>query len=151
MASLQRPPLPAASSSASFNESLEDPTKSLQLTLGSSKPLLSTGLSLKSSLDLECAGSRPEEPVSPPVISTTTNKETGSSSLSGTESPPSDVGGSIQAALTALQAGQISLNQLSMQLMALGKIYIFGNCMVSRLFLGLLSHLYFQRYLEKVV
>ena len=63
MASLQRPPLPAASSSASFNESLEDPTKSLQLTLGSSKPLLSTGLSLKSSLDLECAA-RPEEPVS---------------------------------------------------------------------------------------
>jgi hypothetical protein len=45
--------------------------------------------------------------------------------LSGTESPPSDVGGSIQAALTALQAGQISLNQLSMQLMALGKIPIF--------------------------
>ena len=63
VASLQRPPLPAASSSASFNESLEDPTKSLQLTLGSSKPLLSTGLSLKSSLDLECAA-RPEEPVS---------------------------------------------------------------------------------------
>ena len=149
MASLQRPPLPAASSSASFNESLEDPTKSLQLTLASSKPLLSTGLSLKSSLDLECAA-RPEEPVSPPVISTTTNKET-SSSLSGTESPPSDVGGSIQAALTALQAGQISLNQLSMQLMALGKIYFFSNCMVSRLFLGLLSHLYFQRYLEQVM
>jgi hypothetical protein len=150
VASLQRPPLPAASSSASFNESLEDPTKSLQLTLGSSKPLLSTGLSLKSSLDLECAA-RPEEPVSPPVISTTTNKET-SSSLSGTESPPSDVGGSIQAALTALQAGQISLNQLSMQLMALGKIPIFfSNCIVSRLFLGLLSHLYFQRYLEQVV
>ena len=85
--------------------------------------------------------------VSPPVISTTTNKET-SSSLSGTESPsPSDVGGSIQAALTALQAGQISLNQLSMQLMALGKIHLFSNCMVSRMFLGLLSHLYCQRYL----
>ena len=144
MASLQRPPLPAASSSASFNESPEDPTKSLQLLGGSSKPLLSTGLSLKSSLDLECAV-RPEEPVSPPVISTTTNKET-SSSLSGTESPPSDVGGSIQAALTALQAGQISLNQLSMQLMALGKIHFLSNIMVSRLFLGLLSHLYFQYF-----
>ena len=70
--------------------------------------------------------------------------------MSGTESPsPSDVGGSIQAALTALQAGQISLNQLSMQLMALGKIYLFSNCMDSRLFLGLLLHLYFQRYILK--
>ena len=127
VASLQRPP-----PSSSFNESLEDP-KSLQLLgssstntiAGSIKPAASSttttgvvGLSLKSPLDLESA--RPEEPVSPPVISTN-NKD--GALQSGPESPTSDPGGSIQAALAALQAGQISLNQLSMQLMALGKFH----------------------------
>ena len=107
---------------------MEDP-KSLQLlgAAGSTSnnqskgPSVPTGLSLKSPLDLETL--RPEEPVSPPVISAN-NKES-SGSISGPESPTPDVGGSIQAALSALQAGQISLNQLSMQLMALGKYHFF--------------------------
>ena len=80
--SLQRPP------SSSFNESPED------------SKLGKAGLSLKSPLDLE-SSSREEPPSSP--ASSSTNKE---------DSSPPDAAGSIQAALAALQAGQISLNQV---------------------------------------
>jgi hypothetical protein len=53
------------------------------------------GLSLKSHVDLEQRG-RDDEPVSPPRK----------------EESPADVSASVQAALAALQAGQISLNQV---------------------------------------
>lgn len=68
------------------------------------------GLSLKSPLDLESRNNVARESVSPPVSS------------SGAKEPEQngDMASSIQAALAALQAGQSSLNQLSMQLMALG-------------------------------
>lgn len=77
---------------ASQQAKLED-EPSFNESLESEKPVAGR-LSLKSPLDLEARNE--------------------------TESPKPDMAGSIQAALAALQAGQISLHQLSMQLMALG-------------------------------
>ena len=78
-----------------FNESLE--------THNAVVPKIGKGLSLKSASDLEA------EPSASAAASEATST---SSSSAGKEEGNQDMAGSIQAALAALQAGQISLNQV---------------------------------------
>ena len=77
-----------------FNESLET---------NNAVPKIGKGLSLKSASDLEA------EPSASAAASEATST---SSSSAGKEEGNQDMAGSIQAALAALQAGQISLNQV---------------------------------------
>ena len=83
-----------------FNESLE--------THNAVVPKIGKGLSLKSASDLEQA----EQPPSSLPASEATSS-TSSSSASKDEGNPDNMAGSVQAALAALQAGQISLNQVN--------------------------------------